>query len=124
MRAEKNQRIIEALVRIQSVRFTEVEETLPFSAHAVVGNLKLTIPLPQELKEKEKVRLVKERDKLIALQNNQRAQLSNPGFLKKAPPQLVAKIQDSLSQGKGARGNSKKGGPSLEMRAPSATFFE
>ena len=90
--------LVQALVRTQSVVFAEEEKKLPFSASAIVGNLKIVIPLPQEFKEKEKVRLVKERDKFIAQQNTLRGQLSNTDFLEKAPPQLVEKIRNSLLQ--------------------------
>jgi valyl-tRNA synthetase len=90
--------IVQALVRTQTVSFFHEEQKLPFSASAIVGNLKIVIPLPQEFKEKEKVRLVKERDKYIAQQNSLREQLANSSFLEKAPPQLIEKLKNSLNQ--------------------------
>jgi valyl-tRNA synthetase len=95
---ETNLGIIQALVRTQTVTFSQEEKKLQFSASSIVGNLKLVIPLPQEFKEKEKVRLVKERDKYIVQQNNLRQQLSNTEFLEKAPPQLIEKIKNTLTQ--------------------------
>lgn len=95
---ESNLGIIQALVRTQNVTFSSEEKKVQFSASAIVGNLKLVIPLPQEFKEKEKVRLVKERDKYIAQQNTLREQLSNTAFLEKAPPQLIEKLKNSLMQ--------------------------
>jgi valyl-tRNA synthetase len=95
---ESNQGIIHALVRIQKMSFSRDEKTAQFSASSIVGNLKLIIPLPQEFKDKEKIRLVKERDKYIAQQNNLRGQLANTAFLEKAPPQLVEKLKNSLLQ--------------------------
>ena len=95
---ESNVGIIQALVRTQTITFSEEKQELPFSASALVGNLTLIIPLPKEMKEKEKVRLMKEQDKVIAQQNTLRAQLSNPDFLEKAPPQLVDKLQGNLLQ--------------------------
>ena len=95
---ESNLAIIQALVRTQTVSFTDKEEQIPFSASALIGSIKLIIPLPEALKEKEKVRLVKERDKLIAQQNQLRGQLANEEFLAKAPPQLVEKLKASLAQ--------------------------
>jgi valyl-tRNA synthetase len=95
---ECNQGIIQALVRTSSIHFIDKEEELAFSATAIVGNLKLIIPLPQEFKEKEKVRLVKERDRLIGQQNQFRQQLANEAFLEKAPAALIDKLKTSLSQ--------------------------
>ncbi|MBY0529768.1 MAG: valine--tRNA ligase [Rhabdochlamydiaceae bacterium] len=95
---EAHSNLVQALVRIHAIRFEEIEHSYPFSANALVGNLKLIIPLPQELREKEKVRLVKEQEKLIQQENTLRGQLSNTGFLEKAPPQLVEKLKSSLAQ--------------------------
>ncbi len=95
---ETNKGIIHALVRIQKMSFSREEKTEQFSASSIVGNLKLIIPLPQEFRDKEKIRLVKERDKYIAQQNNLRGQLANTDFLEKAPPQLVEKLKNSLLQ--------------------------
>jgi valyl-tRNA synthetase len=95
---ESNLGIIQALVRTQNVTFSREEKKVLFSASSIVGNLKLVIPLPQEFKEKEKVRLVKERDKYIVQQNSLREQLSNSAFLEKAPPQLIEKIKNTLVQ--------------------------
>lgn len=95
---EANLGIVQALVRTKTVSFSDEEKKVPFSASAIVGNLQLIIPLPQEFKEKEKVRLVKERDKHIAQANNLRQQLGNADFLEKAPPQLVEKLKNNLAQ--------------------------
>jgi valyl-tRNA synthetase len=95
---EDNLGIVSALVHTQQITFSQEEQKLQFSASAIVGNLKLVIPLPQEFKEKEKVRLIKERDKLISQVNSLREQLGNTDFLNKAPPQLVEKLKKNLDQ--------------------------
>jgi valyl-tRNA synthetase len=95
---ENNLGIIQALVRTQNIIFSKEEKKVQFSASSIVGNLKLVIPLPQELKEKEKVRLVKERDKCIIQQNSLRKQLANTAFLEKAPPPLIEKLKNNLTQ--------------------------
>jgi valyl-tRNA synthetase len=95
---ENNLGIIQALVRTQNIIFSQEEKKVQFSASSIVGNLKLVIPLPQELQEKEKVRLVKERDKYIVQQNSLREQLANSVFLEKAPPQLIEKLKNTLAQ--------------------------
>jgi valyl-tRNA synthetase len=95
---ENNLGIIQALVRTHKVLFSHEEQKLPFSASALVGTLKLVIPLPEELKEKEKLRLIKEKEKHIAQGNNLRQQLANADFLAKAPAQLVEKLKNNLAQ--------------------------
>jgi len=90
--------ILQALVRLNTVTFVEEAPSMTMSAHALVGALNLIIPLPEEYKEKEKVRLVKEKEKLIGEENRLRQQLGNPVFLEKAPPALVDKLQATLVQ--------------------------
>lgn len=95
---EKNYGFLKALIRIQSITFTEETQNLPFSAETLVDSLKLQIPLPQELKIKEKVRLVKEKEKLIQQQNKLRTQLANTNFLEKAPSSLISTLKENLLQ--------------------------
>ncbi len=95
---ERNQNILQALVRVQTITFATHEQPMQLSANTIVGTLKLIIPIPQELKEKERVRLTKERDKLIAQENQLRHQLANSEFTEKAPPQLVEKMRGTLAQ--------------------------
>jgi valyl-tRNA synthetase len=95
---EKNCNFLKALIRIQSITFTEEVQSLPFSAEMLISSLKLQIPLPQELKIREKIRLVKEKEKLIQQQNKLRTQLANTNFLEKAPSSLVSTLKDNLSQ--------------------------
>lgn len=94
---ESNQMIIQALVRTPVILFTDTEQNLALSASAIVGNLKVIIPLPQAFKEKECVRLMKEKEKLIEQQNQLRGQLANTAFLEKAPAHLVEKLKTNLS---------------------------
>jgi valyl-tRNA synthetase len=96
--AEKHQAILKALVRLEQITFNEKEVPLPFASTTMVGDLKLIIPLPVEMIEREKHRLTKERDKLIEQQQGARIKLGNPDFMMKAPPQLVEKLQISLQQ--------------------------
>lgn len=95
---EKNSHFLKALIRIQSITFTQKIQALPFSAEILVGSLKLQIPLPQELQIREKVRLVKEKEKLIQQQNKLRTQLANTTFLEKAPSALINTLKNNLSQ--------------------------
>ncbi|MBS0647652.1 MAG: valine--tRNA ligase [Verrucomicrobia bacterium] len=96
--AEKHQGILKALVRLESLSFAEKETSLPFASTTNVGDLKIIVPLPAEMREKEKVRLAKERDKLIQQQQGARVKLGNQDFLMKAPPELIQKLQTTLQQ--------------------------
>jgi valyl-tRNA synthetase len=51
---EKNQVILKALVRLNKLNLSEKEEAFPFSSTAIVGEIKLIIPLPTEMREKKK----------------------------------------------------------------------
>ncbi len=94
----KHQTILQALVRLESLSFS-TEDSAPSSAStAFACNLKIAIPLPAEVREKEKARLTKEQSKLIEQQQTTLAKLGNPDFVTKAPPQLVDKMRSQLEQ--------------------------
>ncbi|MBP9840895.1 MAG: valine--tRNA ligase [Simkaniaceae bacterium] len=63
-----------------------------------VGILHFTIPLPEEMMEAEKLRLVKEREKLMKQVSSLEKQLSEPSFIDKAPPHLVTKTRETLEE--------------------------
>jgi valyl-tRNA synthetase len=94
----KHESILTALVRIDKILYSKEEVQLSCSSTALIGRFKVMIPLPEELKEKERVRLVKEQEKLIIEQNKLRLQLANQDFLQKAPPQLVDKLKAQADQ--------------------------
>ncbi len=96
--AHENQALISSLVRLRSISFATQEKPHAFSASALVEGIKLIIPLPEELREKEKMRLKKEEEKLIAQQNKTRTQLANSGFLERAPKHLIEQLQAQLAQ--------------------------
>jgi valyl-tRNA synthetase len=96
--SKDNAVILQALVRLREIQWVEKEPSFSLSATAMIGNLKLIVPLPEEMREKEKLRLHKEKDKWIEQQNQMREKLANSEFVEKAPPQLVAKLQANLRQ--------------------------
>ncbi len=96
--AQKHEGILAALVRLDKIEYSTTDMQLPSSSHAIVGDFKLILPLPLELKEKEKVRLVKEQEKLIAEQHRARTQLGNTDFVEKAPSHLVEKLRTAVTQ--------------------------
>jgi len=94
--AQSHEGILRALVRVGDVRYQSHEPPIALTSTSVVGMLKLLVPLPQELLEKEKIRLIKERDRLIAQENQLRTQLSNEEFIAKAPAPLIDKLKLNL----------------------------
>ena len=95
---QENASILRSLIKLQTLTFAEKEEKLPFSASSYTEDVKVIIPLPEEMQEKERVRLTKGKEKLIAKQNSLRQRLANTEFVKNAPAELVNKAKVDLSR--------------------------
>lgn len=95
--AKQHQAILFSATQISRIFFEEQPPSL-FSANGFLGSLKLLIPIPASLHEKEKKRLEKEREKLFKLKMNTEKQLNNPEFQAKAPSELIAKLTQTLAQ--------------------------
>lgn len=95
---EKNQGMITSLVKTKNVQFHAAEPNLGFSSFGLIESLKIAIPLPSEMLNQEKDRLIKEQDKLNAALEKLREVLSNPEFISKAPPQLIEKQKNAYTQ--------------------------
>jgi valyl-tRNA synthetase len=91
--------LISALVRIQSLDFVTEDPHVPFASTGIAGGLKLIIVMPEILREAEKKRLEKESDKLKGAIDRIEIQLNNPGFVERAPKELIAKQRSQLEQG-------------------------
>ena len=89
-----NKAILHALIRIRTIESTPSTETS--GATAIANGIKLFVPLPIELKEKEKSRLIKELEKLDSQKASLKQKLQNPDFTARAPADLVAKTQKAL----------------------------
>lgn len=94
--AEKNKGLLTALLRIGSLTFEKENFQAPFGSTAVVGTLKIFVPVPASLRQKEKERLEKEREKLQKNIESSRIKLENQDFVQKAPKEVVAKMKDTL----------------------------
>ena len=92
-----NTHIISSLVRIDNL-ILGGDAPEGFSSSALVQNLKIIIPLPKELQEKEKQRLHKEQEKLEKQINQLKGQLSNSNFVERAPEELVTKTKNLLQE--------------------------
>jgi valyl-tRNA synthetase len=95
--AEAHQNILTALTPTAKVTFT-AQEPASFGASAIVGNLKLMIPIPESLRAKEKTRLEKEQEKLQKLLESTQIKLSNDDFRARAPREVVEKLEHTLAQ--------------------------
>lgn len=95
----KNSRnIISALVKTTGIEMHTEEPNPGFASTGVINNIKIFIPLPEEMIQQEKVRLGKEQEKLTASLERMRSQLGNAEFVNNAPPQLIEKQKNQLSQ--------------------------
>jgi len=94
---EENQGMLKALVRVGEMHFGEKKVPEGFTASQMVNNLTLIIPLPEEMREKEKIRLEKLQEKLIQQENQMRSQLANENFVQRAPKELVEKSRQNLA---------------------------
>jgi len=96
--AEENKTILSALLRLGTIAFEEEEKNLPhgFGSTAIVGHLKLFVPLPQHLREKERERLNKEQEKLLKIAESTRQKLDNQEFKLRAPKEVIAKLEGAL----------------------------
>jgi len=94
--AEAHQSILMALTPTTQVTFATSEPD-SFGASALVGHLKLMIPISEALKAKEKLRLEKEREKLEKLLEGTKGKLANDEFRARAPREVVEKLEHALN---------------------------
>jgi valyl-tRNA synthetase len=85
-----NRAFLTSLARIESIEVVEDEASAPESAVALVGEMKVLIPLAGLIdKDAELARLAKEIGKLEKELDKCRTKLANPTFTDKAPPAVV-----------------------------------
>jgi valyl-tRNA synthetase len=94
-----NSNIVTALVKTNTVKFhTTLPDDIGFASTAMVESLKVMIVMPEELKQAEKSRLMKEREKTAVSLEKMRQQLDNKEFVEKAPLSLIEKQRETLLQ--------------------------
>ena len=97
--AIEHQEMLLALTPTNRIYFVKNETDLPsFGAGALVGHLKMLVPIPDSFKAKEKERLNKEREKLEKQRDTTKIKLSNPDFKAKAPAEIVRNLEQALEQ--------------------------
>ncbi|MCW8957159.1 MAG: class I tRNA ligase family protein, partial [Gammaproteobacteria bacterium] len=98
-RFENNQAFIHSLAKLESTTILENSDTAPESATALVGEMKLLIPLAGLIdKDAELARLNKEIAKIDSNLQKSSAKLTNPSFVDKAPEAVVNKEKARVAE--------------------------
>ncbi|RDH84896.1 MAG: valine--tRNA ligase [endosymbiont of Galathealinum brachiosum] len=94
-----NEAFVMTLAKLESVQFISEDESAPESSIALVGEMKILIPLAGLIdKDAELARLNKEIGKLEANCEKSNAKLGNPGFVDKAPEAVVNKEKERVAE--------------------------
>jgi valyl-tRNA synthetase len=103
---EQHRAFLDFLARIDSIEILPAGDEGPESATALVGDMKLLIPLADLIdKEAEGKRLEKEISKLTAEVARLGKKLANPNFVDKAPAAVVQKERDKQHEAEKALAN-------------------
>ena len=98
-RLQNNRHYLESVGRIESVTWLDDAESAPESAAALVGDMKLLIPLAGLIdKEAENLRLAKELEKRKGELEGCEKKLANANFVDKAPEAVVDKVRTRASE--------------------------
>jgi valyl-tRNA synthetase len=90
---------LERLARLEAITWLEPAEAAPESATALVGEMKILIPMAGLIdKAAESARLAKELERLARDRSRAEAKLANPNFMDKAPPEIVEKERARLAE--------------------------
>jgi len=96
---EEHQTIITRLARLDNITWLESDETAPESAMALVGEMRILIPLAGLIdKEAELKRLAKEIEKVRKDWDKSNAKLNNPKFTARAPEAVVEKERQRMAE--------------------------
>ncbi len=91
--------LIAGLARTESLTWLNAGEHAPESATALVGNLRVLVPLGSAIdKQAELERLNKEMDKTEKDLQKERTKLSNSDFVARAPKQVVEEVNERVQQ--------------------------
>ncbi len=97
-RLDTHRNALDKLAKLESITIINENET-PEAALALVGEMKILIPLAGLInKEEELQRLNKDITKKEANIEKTRAKLNNPNFKDKAPEDVVLKVQEQLQE--------------------------
>ncbi len=99
VRLAVNRHYLEFLARTESIRILEEGEEAPQAATALVGEMKLLVPMAGLIdKQAELARLAKEIEKKQKEVERLEAKLANPQFVERAPAAVVEKEKAKLAE--------------------------
>ena len=95
---ERNRHYLVGLARLREIAWLDADKTAPESATALVGQMKVLIPLAGLIdKDAELARLDKDIDALEKNLAREQAKLSNQSFIERAPPNVVAEAKARIA---------------------------
>ena len=98
-RVTDNAEYLRTLARLESLTWLDADALAPESATALVGEMKLFIPMAGLIdKDAEMARLGKELAKLQSEAQNCEARLANPNYVERAPGHIVARERERLEK--------------------------
>jgi valyl-tRNA synthetase len=90
--------VLQRVARIESIRVLEDGESPPASATALLGDMRLLVPMKGLIDvDAERQRLRKLEERARADLGRSRAKLDNPRFVDNAPPEVVQQERDRIS---------------------------
>lgn len=93
-----NQSYLQKLARLESITWLNPDDVTPESAIALVGDMKILIPMAGLIdKDAELVRLDKEIQRISKELPRIEGKLNNPSFVDKAPPEVIDKEKAKLA---------------------------
>jgi valyl-tRNA synthetase len=101
-RLDRHGPYLESLARLASIELIDADETVSAAAVALVGQMRLVVPLAGLIDlDAEVKRLTKQRERVAASLSQCQTKLAKPRFLSNAPAEIVAKERhraDELTQ--------------------------
>jgi valyl-tRNA synthetase len=96
--AQQNAHLLARVGRVESVRALAGNEEAPASATALLGNMRLLVPMAGIIDiDAERARLGKLHERANSDLERVRAKLDNPDFVNNAPPDVVTKARQQLA---------------------------
>jgi valyl-tRNA synthetase len=104
-RVDSNRALLTRLARLDTLRWLDSGEEPPESATALLGDMKILIPLAGLIdKDAELARLNKEIERLSRDIERCEGKLANTQYVERAPAEVVAKERERLAEQRNARG--------------------
>ena len=104
-RVDTNRALLTRLARLDTLRWLDSGEEPPESATALLGEMKILIPLAGLIdKDAELARLGKEIERLSRDIERSEGKLANTQYVERAPAEVVAKERERLAEQKSAKG--------------------